>query len=104
MIFAPPVGQPFRVRHSVRREGPAAEWMAPSWKRGLDLEVGYWTDDGMGLTTPPPPSRDSFAALTIDVVARVVMEVRMREIFELNAEDADGSSVVSDEGRSWPVL
>ena len=30
------------------------------------------------LTTPPPPSKDVFAALTMQVVARVVMEVRMR--------------------------
>lgn len=29
------------------------------------------------LTTPPPPSRDVFAALTMQVVARVVMEVRI---------------------------
>ena len=32
--FAEPVGQPFRVRHSRRREGPAAAWMAPSWREG----------------------------------------------------------------------
>lgn len=39
------------------------------------------------LTTPPPPSSELFAALTIEVVASLVMEVRMRETFELSFED-----------------
>ena len=43
------------------------------------------------LTTPPPPSSELFAALTIEVVASVVMEVRMRETFELSIEDGVGS-------------
>lgn len=44
------------------------------------------------LTTPPPPSKDVFAALTIHVVARSVMEVRMKEILEFRA--ASGVRVV----------
>ena len=34
--FAEPVGQPFRRRHSERREGPAARWITPS-----EVEDGY---------------------------------------------------------------
>src|SRR3954467_14089281 len=50
---ASPVGQPPRVRHSCSSSGPAARWMAPS--------------------TPPPPSSDWLAALTMASTARVVM-------------------------------
>ena len=39
------------------------------------------------LTTPPPPRRDSFAALTIQVVARVVMEPLKSDIFEFNVAE-----------------
>ena len=52
------------------------------------------------LTTPPPPSRDVFAALTMQVVARFVMEVRMREILALSVADGVGMEVFdeSEEG------
>lgn len=46
---------------------------------------------GLELTTPPPPRRDLFAAFTIDVTSRSVMEVRIRATLELR--DADGSEV-----------
>ena len=39
------------------------------------------------LTTPPPPKRDVFAAFTIDVTSRSVMDVLMRVILELRAEE-----------------
>src|SRR5215208_3478346 len=45
VIFASPGSQPPSGRHSASSSGPAARWIAPS--------------------TPPPPSRLSFAALTI---------------------------------------
>src|SRR5208282_1732359 len=48
-----PVGQPPSVRHSASNSGPAARWIAPS--------------------TPPPPSKVRFAALTIASTANVVM-------------------------------
>ena len=61
-------------RHPGMREG-FVSWISLNWQRlWEDIEgqvVGI-------LTTPPPPSRDVFAALTMQVVARVVMEVRMR--------------------------
>ena len=51
------------------------------------------------LTTPPPPSRDVFAALTIDVTSRSVMDVRIKATLELR--DADGWGVEPfDEGCS----
>src|SRR5215210_7221375 len=53
VIFADPVGQPPSVRHSASNSGPAARWMAPS--------------------TPPPPSKLSFAALTMASTSSVVM-------------------------------
>ncbi len=53
VILASPVAQPFNVRHSANNSGPAARWIAPS--------------------TPPPPSRDVFAAFTIPSTANVVM-------------------------------
>lgn len=40
-----------------------------------------------GLTTPPPPSTDLFAALTMDVTERVVMEACMMDTLELRVED-----------------
>jgi len=53
VILAEPVEQPLRARHSVRREGPAAEWMAPSWLKNelrcLDGQASYqtkWLLDG----------------------------------------------------------
>src|SRR5437868_14249955 len=56
---ASPGGQPPTARHSANSAGPAARWMAPS--------------------TPPPPSRLEFAALTIASAATsVVMSPRCR--------------------------
>lgn len=43
-----------------------------------------------GLTTPPPPSRDVFAALTMQVVARFVMEVRIRDTLAFSVADGVG--------------
>lgn len=56
------------------------------------------------LTTPPPPSRDLFAALTMQVVARFVMEVRIRETLALSVADGLGREVVEDEGWRVPSL
>ena len=42
------------------------------------------------LTTPPPPSRDLFAALTMQVVARFVMDVRMRDTLALRVAEGVG--------------
>src|SRR6185295_9621574 len=53
VILAWPVGQPPSIRHSKRSSGPAARCMAPS--------------------TPPPPRRELFAALTTASTPRVVM-------------------------------
>ena len=62
-------------------------WRRPGMREGLVSWISLnsarlWEDiEGQMvgiLTTPPPPSRDVFAALTMQVVARVVMEVRMR--------------------------
>lgn len=48
------------------------------------------------LTTPPPPSRDVFAALTMQVVARFVMEVRMRETLALSVADGVGIDALDE--------
>src|SRR3984957_19999810 len=53
VILASPVGQPSSVRHSARSSGPAARWIAPS--------------------TPPPPSSEVFAALTIASTSKAVI-------------------------------
>src|SRR5437870_3560242 len=53
VILASPVGQPPSPRHSARRPGPAARWMAPS--------------------TPPPPSSELLAALTMASTSWTVM-------------------------------
>src|ERR1019366_5601842 len=61
-----PVWQPWSRRHSLRSSGPAARWIAPS--------------------TPPPPSSEQFAALTMASTARVVMSVlriAIREVASL---------------------
>src|SRR6202022_4192388 len=58
---ASPGGQPPSLRHSARSSGPAARWIAPS--------------------TPPPPSSEVFAALTIASTRRREMspeDKRMR--------------------------
>src|SRR5712692_1278389 len=57
VLFASPDPQPPRVRHSRRISGPPAWWIAPS--------------------TPPPPSRLEFAALTIASVDWRVRSPRM---------------------------
>lgn len=56
------------------------------------------------LTTPPPPSRDVFAAFTMHVVARFVMEVRIRETLALIVADGLGREA-SDGSREegWRV-
>src|SRR5690606_31561308 len=90
---ASPVGQPPSVRHSARRPGPAARWMAPS--------------------TPPPPSRDELAALTMaSTFARVMSpcSARMRGTRPPSGEDKpahsqhdDGDeSKANDVGRGEP--
>lgn len=56
MILASPVLQPPSRRHSASSSGPAARWMHPS--------------------TPPPPSRDSLAALTMASTGIFVMSLR----------------------------
>lgn len=48
------------------------------------------------LTTPPPPSREVFAALTMQVVARFVMEVRMRETLALSVADGVGMDALDE--------
>src|SRR5436305_4455508 len=53
VIRASPVSHPPSVRHSSRSRGPAARWMAPS--------------------TPPPPSSDELAALTMASTSSFVM-------------------------------
>src|ERR1700686_2227989 len=52
-ILAAPVSQPPSMRHSATRSGPAARWIAPS--------------------TPPPPSSEELAALTMASRSRPVM-------------------------------
>ena len=51
------------------------------------------------LTTPPPPRRDSLAALTMKVVARVVIEVFTRDILEFIAESGLGE--FASKGSNW---
>lgn len=53
VIFASPVLQPIRRLHSMSKRGPAALWIAPS--------------------TPPPPKRDLFAALTMTSIDNCVI-------------------------------
>src|ERR1700736_5072310 len=60
VIFASPVLQPPNVRHSSSNSGPAPRWIAPS--------------------TPPPPSRDVLAALTIASTDSFVISVFCTEI------------------------
>lgn len=92
VIFAEPVEQPLSVRHSSRRDGPAAAWIAPSFKRAFSFYIHTDKGEGIGeavsgkesswrggkqmkLTTPPPPRRELFAALTMEVTSRLVIEV-----------------------------
>src|SRR3954470_3637469 len=76
VAFASPASQPPSDRHSATSSGPAARWIAPS--------------------TPPPPRRLEFAALTIASTARVVMSpsknsmrsaATMRASCRLHADD-----------------
>src|SRR5262245_42263467 len=60
VAFASPVSQPPRPRHSARISGPPARWIAPS--------------------TPPPPSRLEFAALTIASTRCCVISPRTASI------------------------
>ena len=52
------------------------------------------------LTTPPPPNRDSFAAFTIEVTPRSVIDVRMRETLLLNRAEGWGGEDVEEAGCS----
>src|SRR6185436_5321636 len=56
-ILASPVLHPCSRRHSCNSSGPAARWIAPS--------------------TPPPPNKEEFAALTMASSASVVMSAWM---------------------------
>ena len=47
------------------------------------------------LTTPPPPSRELFAALTIEVTAKEVIEIRIKETLSFKADD-EGREEMSD--------
>ena len=71
----------------VSRDGDEVRWI----RRGKGA---------VGLTTPPPPRRDSLAALTMEVVARVVMEVRIREILALRVADGVGRL---EESAGWSL-
>lgn len=98
--MAEPVWQPPRIRHSLRRSGPAAEWMAPSCTASVKTRI----TSREALTTPPPPRREVFAALTIEVTSRSVMDVRIRAILELM--EADGGknalpSVIASRTPDW---
>lgn len=56
------------------------------------------------LTTPPPPSRDVFAALTMQVVARFVIEVRIRETLAFSVADGVGREAsVGSREEGWRV-
>lgn len=54
---------------------------------------------GKQHTTPPPPQREVFAALTIEVTPSVVMEVWMRDIFEFRS--AEGGGADGSGGGAW---
>src|SRR3954452_5359300 len=79
VIFASPVSQPPSVRQASSSSGPAARWIAPS--------------------TPPPPSRLEFAALTItSAPASVVMSPRCRVMAPTrNSVARDGGYPAGDE-------
>ena len=75
------------------------------WLEGARRRIGR---EVVGrLTTPPPPSREVFAALTMQVVASFVMEVRMRETLALTVWDGlgrEGSERSREEGWRVPSL
>jgi hypothetical protein len=60
VILLLPVSHPPSLLQALRRSGPAVEWIAPS--------------------TPPPPSKDRFAALTMTSAAIWVMSPLMIEL------------------------
>ena len=55
-------------------------------------------------TTPPPPNKELLAAFTIEVVASLVIEARINEVFELHNEDGAGREPVGGAGWSCPSL
>ena len=65
VIFALPVSQPFRGMQARKSSGPAARWMAPS--------------------TPPPPRREQFAALTIASTSSFVISPWIISISTISA-------------------
>src|SRR6185369_9205752 len=74
---ASPVGQPPNVRHSASSSGPAARWIAPS--------------------TPPPPSRDWLAALTMASTSSRVISPSMTSRRAMLLPVADRAGVEMDE-------
>ena len=56
---------------------------------------------GKGITDPPPPRKDSLAALTMAETWRVVISVRSREIFELSDWEGEGGAGVDVDGGGW---
>lgn len=67
------------------------------------MRKGSWWRAG-ALTTPPPPRSDWFAALTIEVTERVVIDVRTREIFAFKIEDGGGVGASGEMGWSREAL
>lgn len=61
-------------------------------KSGRWMGLGRW---GGRVTTPPPPSRLLFAALTMHVTASVVISARISDIFELRDAEGVGSEAAS---------
>ena len=70
--LASPVEQPPSPSHSSLSPWPAALWMAPS--------------------TPPPPSRELLAALTMASISRQVMSPRQRDTLWLRAASTSYSA------------
>ena len=56
------------------------------------------------LTTPPPPRSVEFAAFTIEVTARVVIDVRTRDIFAFRLKEGGGVGASGAEGWSREAL
>ena len=70
MILASPVLQPPSRRHSASSSGPAVEILGIGKKCPKQI-FGYPKDQA-----PPPPSRDSLAALTMASTGIFVMSLR----------------------------
>src|SRR3954471_6336443 len=77
VALASPGRHPSRPRHSASSSGPAARWMAPS--------------------TPPPPRRDSLAALTMASTSSCVMSPSMTSRRAMMLPVADRTGVEMDE-------